>query len=100
MISPEATSLIYSSMTCDEGMIIYKGRIIATNERISSDLISNLDSWVSTEPVLVVGGEELKAVGGSPSNHSSMADTGDSSILNLQPVPQAAAGTCSHDCTQ
>ena len=82
-------------LTCDEGILIYKGRIVSTNETSSSDLKMYLDNWVSAEPVLLVGGEELKVVGPPPGNDTSMMPedpTGSMSETNSTTLYGSIAG--------
>ena len=67
------TSYIFDrDLTCDKGILIYKGQIVSTNETSSSDLKMYLDNWVSAEPVLLVGGEELKVIGPPSGNDTSI----------------------------
>ena len=50
---------------CDEvnpDLIIVNGRIISTNNRDSSDLVGDLEKWVSSGPTVVVQGKELRVV--------------------------------------
>ena len=51
--------------TCREDkpeLVRFQGRLISTNDRDSSDLLVNLEEWVSSRPTVVVQGKELRVV--------------------------------------
>ena len=50
---------------CDEkvvNLVMFSGRLISTTDRNSSDLVLDLEKWVSSEPTALVQGEELQVV--------------------------------------
>ena len=49
-------------LTCNNQRLVYQGRIISTNDRDSIDYLGDLQKWISTEPTLVVKGEQLHLV--------------------------------------
>ena len=62
---------------CDEvnpDLIIINGRIISINDRNSSDLVVNLEEWVSSGPTVVVQGKELQVVSSETSSEDSSDD--------------------------
>ena len=62
---------------CDEvnpDLIIINGRIISTNDRDSSDLVGDLEEWVSSGPTVVVQGKELRVVSSETSSEDSSGD--------------------------
>ena len=62
---------------CDEvnpDLIIINGRIISTNNRDSSDLLGDLEEWVSSGPTVVVQGKELQVVSSETSSDTSSGD--------------------------
>ena len=80
------------SLTCGENdlnVVTYKGQIIATNERNTSDLKDAFDDWVLTGPILLVSGEQLKVAGSA----SSDAVPDDDSNGLYGPVSSVVAGT-------
>ena len=51
--------------TCREDKpewVIFQGRLISTNDRDSSDLLVNLEEWLSNKPTVVIQGKELRVV--------------------------------------
>ena len=62
---------------CDEvnpDLIIVNGRIISTNDRNNSDLLANLEEWVSSGPTVVIQGKELRVVSSETSSDPSSDD--------------------------
>ena len=62
---------------CDEvnpDLIIINGRIISTNNRDSSDLVGDLEKWVSSGPTVVIQGKELQVVSSETSSDTSSGD--------------------------
>ena len=62
---------------CDEvnpDLIIINGLIISTNDRDSSDLVGDLEEWVSSGPTVVVQGKELRVVSSETSSDTSSGD--------------------------
>ena len=62
---------------CDEvnpDLIIINGRIISTNDRDSSDLVGDLEEWVSSGPTVLVQGKELRVVSSETSSDTSSGD--------------------------
>ena len=62
---------------CDEinpDLIIINGLIISTNDRDSSDLLGDLEEWVSSGPTVVVQGKELRVVSSETSSDTSSGD--------------------------
>ena len=41
---------------------MYRGRIISTDDRDSTDLLAEFEKWLSSEPVVIARGEVLKLV--------------------------------------
>jgi len=41
---------------------VFQGRIISTNDRNSTELLQDLEEWVSSNPTVAVQGEELQVV--------------------------------------
>ena len=52
--------------------VVLQGRIISTNERDASDLVGDLEKWVSTEPTVVVQGVQLQVVKDCPTKVSQL----------------------------
>ena len=75
-------------LMCLNDNLIYQGRMIGTNDRDSSDLLADFETWVSSEPIVIAQGEMLKVVkksGIKPENTPSIepigqADTSQDSI--------------------
>ena len=71
-------------LTCnkrDPHLVLLQGRIIGTNDRDSSDLVVNLEEWVSSGPTVVVQGKELRVVSSETSPDASSDDQqGDSNL--------------------
>ena len=75
-------------LTCDEKnphLAIFNGRIISTNDRDSSDLVGDLEEWVSSGPTVVVQGEKLRVVSSetSPDASSDDKEEQDSNLLGI-----------------
>ena len=52
-----------TKFTCEnEHLVIFHGRIISINDRDSSDLAGDLETWVSTKPTIIVQGKELQVI--------------------------------------
>ena len=49
-------------LMCLTDNVMYQGRIISTNDRDSTDLLGDLKTWLSSEPVIVAQGEVLRVV--------------------------------------
>ena len=49
-------------MCQNDSLILYQGRIISTDDRDSSDLLADLEKWLSSEPTIIAQGEVLKIV--------------------------------------
>ncbi|CAI7993603.1 hypothetical protein GBAR_LOCUS1283 [Geodia barretti] len=47
-------------LTCRNDILIFQGRIISTTDRNSTDLLTNFETWLSTDPTIMARGEELK----------------------------------------
>ena len=71
-------------LTCnktDLHRVLLQGRIISTNDMDSSDLVGDLEEWVSSGPTVVVQGKELQVVGSeSPQDPSSDKQQEDSNL--------------------
>ena len=62
---------------CDEvnpDLIIINGRIISTNDRDSSDLVGDLEEWVSSGPTVMIQGKELRVVSSETSPDPTSGD--------------------------
>ena len=53
-------------LTCQNQNLIYQGRIISTDDRDSTSLLADLQEWLSSFPVIIAQGEELKLVKNEP----------------------------------
>ena len=61
-------------LTCnktDLHQVLLQGRIISTNDRDSSDLVGDLEEWVSSGPTVVVQGKKLQVVSSETSPDAS-----------------------------
>ena len=47
-------------LTCRNDILIFQGRIISTTDRNSIDLLTNFETWLSTDPTIMARGKELK----------------------------------------
>ena len=68
------TDEIYECDEVNPDLIIVNGRIISTNDRDSSDLVGDLEEWVSSGPTVVVQGKELQVVSSETSSDPSNDD--------------------------
>ena len=51
-----------TKLLCRNTSLVFQGRIISTNNRESTDLLADLQKWLSTEPTLTAKGEDLHLV--------------------------------------
>ena len=61
-------------LTCnktDLHRVLLQGRIISTNDRDSSDLVGDLEKWVSSGPTVMIQGKELRVVSSETSSDPS-----------------------------
>ena len=47
---------------CHNGNLIYQARIVGTDDRDSTQLLADLEKWLSGGPTIIVQGEVLKLV--------------------------------------
>ena len=52
--------LLCDQDTCHRA--VFQGRIISTNDRNSTELLEDLEKWVSSKPTVVVQGVQLQVV--------------------------------------
>ena len=82
-------------LTCrNHNQILFRGRIISTSNRNRTDLLENLEIWLSQEPTVTTSGGELKVVidviGGTVGARSrSSSFTGSCCHRNGSGMPQA-----------
>ena len=65
------------TFACNElnpDLIIVIARIISTNDRDSSDLVGDLEEWVSSGPTVMIQGKELQVVSSETSSDPSSDD--------------------------
>ena len=76
--------IAYGKFTCGEDkpeLVIFQGQLISTNDRDSSDLLVNLEEWVSSGPTVVIQGKELRVVSSeTPPDPSSDKQQEDSNL--------------------
>ena len=80
--------IVDEKLTCEEEnphLAIFSGHIISTNDRDSSDLVGDLEEWVSSGPTVVVQGKELRVVSSetSPDARSDDKDSDEEQDSNL-----------------
>ena len=56
--------------------VVFQSVIVSTKERNSSDLVEDLEKWVSTNPKLTVQGVELQVVGSASSSDKKTSGLG------------------------
>jgi hypothetical protein len=56
------TYIADGNLKCSKQELMFQGRIISTNERDSSDLLADLEKWISTTPTVIARSELLKVV--------------------------------------
>ena len=81
-------------LTCnkrDPHLVLLQGRIIGTNDRDSSDLVVNLEEWVSSGPTVVIQGKELRVVSSETSPDASSDNQQEDSKLSATVVGAIAA---------
>ena len=49
-------------LLCRNTSLVFSGRIISTNNSESTDLLADLEKWLSTDPTLTAKGEDLHLV--------------------------------------
>ena len=63
-------------LTCDReaaAVVVLRGRIVGTNKS-SHDLMVDMERWINTEPLVVVGGAQLRVLGGEETNSESKGE--------------------------
>ena len=50
------------SLTCHGETLAFEGRVISTDDRDSSNLVSDMQKWLSSGPTVIARGEQLKVV--------------------------------------
>ena len=81
-------------LTCnkrDPHLVLLQGRIIGTNDRDSSDLLVNLEEWVSSGPTVMIQGKELRVVSSETSPDASSDNQQEDSKLSVTVVGAIAA---------
>ena len=66
--------IVEERLTCnktDLHRVLLQGRIISTNDRDSSDLVGDLEKWVSSGPTVMIQGKELRVVSSETSSDPS-----------------------------
>ena len=56
------TYITDGQLMCVNKELLYRGRIISTHDRDSTDLVEDFEKWLSSEPVVIARGEVLKVV--------------------------------------
>ena len=76
-------------LACDEkfpDVVMFTGRIISTSDRSSSDLVLDLEKWISSKPIAVVQGEQLQVVSDSQTPPSITTEEEEDSSLSVPMV--------------
>ena len=50
------------SLTCHGETLAFEGRVVSTDDRDSSNLVSDMQKWLSSGPTVIARGEQLKVV--------------------------------------
>ena len=50
------------NLTCHGETLAFEGRVISTDDRDSSNLVSDMQKWLSSGPTVIARGEQLKVV--------------------------------------
>ena len=50
------------SLTCHGETLAFEGRVVSTDDRDSSNLVSDMQKWLSSGPTVIARGEKLKVV--------------------------------------